>query len=464
MARHDSPTESPAQRLRVLIVDDDKDIRRTLTVCLEDIGCEVVAAFSAEQALAAAAQNPLDIAFVDLRLGDDSGLDLLPHLLAENPNLPIVVLTGFATIDTAVEAVKRGAADYLPKPCTPEQVRQLVAKFASFQNPSGHTAELVAELQPVIPEIMLETQSPGMHAVVDKLSRAALVDSPIVLRGETGVGKEVLARLLHAMSRRRTKPFVSVSCHGVAEEALALELFGSAQRISSRSPLARDLSPRRAGCIERAAGGILFLDEVAELPPSLQAKLLESLRDGSFERLGESRPRRADVRIVAATRRSLAAEVAAGRFDEDLFFRLNVVEIEVPPLRDRPEDLLPLARHFLRFFAGALGRVAASLSHDAEDALTSYEWPGNVRELRNAMERATALWPARILEPQGLPEPVQLHRARVPQFGGNFTLEQIERRHILALLARTDRLDDVASTLGIDVSTLWRKRKRYEAS
>ena len=255
MARHDSPNGSTAQRLRVLVVDDDKEIRHTLAVCLEDIGCEVVAAFSAEQALAAAAQSPLDLAFVDLRLGESSGLDLLPQLFAENPNLPVVVLTGFAAIDSAVEAVKRGAADYLAKPCTPEQIRRIVAKLTGSKDHVGHSAELVAELKAAVPEISLETRSSVMRAVLDNLSRAALVDSPILLRGEIGVGKEVLARMVRSMSRRRTKPFVAVDCHGVAEEMLALQLFGSGKRVSSRMTLAQDLQAVRDGCIERAAGG-----------------------------------------------------------------------------------------------------------------------------------------------------------------------------------------------------------------
>ena len=463
MARHDSPNGSTAQRLRVLVVDDDKVIRHTLAVCLEDIGCEVVAAFSAEQALAAAAQSPLDLAFVDLKLGESSGLDLLPQLFAENPNLPVVVLTGFAAVDSAVEAVKRGAADYLAKPCTPEQIRRLVAKLTGSKDHVGHSAELVAELKAAVPEISLETRSSVMRAVLDNLSRAAVVDSPILLRGEIGVGKEVLARMVRAMSRRRTKPFVAADCHGVAEEMLALQLFGSGKRVTSRMTLAQDLQADRDGCIERAAGGILFLDEVADLPRSLQAKLLQFLREGRLERLGETRPRPADVRVIAASRRLLEADVAAGRFDEDLFFRLNVIEIDVPPLRDRPEDVVPLARHFLAFFAGSLRRATPSLSPDAEEALAAYEWPGNIRELRNVMERAVILWPAQIIAPQALPETVQAHHETLPQFGGDFTLEEIERRHVLALLARSDKLEDIATTLGIDVSTLWRKRKKYES-
>ncbi len=213
-----------------------------------------------------------------------------------------------------------------------------------------------------------------------------------------------------------------------------------------------------------AAGGTLFLDDITELPSSLQAKIARLLDEQRFERLGEARPRHASARIIAASARDIESEVGAGLFDENLFFRLNVVEIHVPPLRERPEDIVPLARHFLSFFASGLRRATPTLAAETERALAAYNWPGNVRELRNAMERAIVLWPTPTIEPQALPEPMRGHCSRLPQFGGNFTLDEIERRHVQAVLARTTNLDEVARILGIDVSTLWRKRKKYEAS
>ena len=305
-------------------------------------------------------------------------------------------------------------------------------------------------------EILLETRSPKVRAALDTIDRAAQSDAPVVLRGETGVGKKMLALTLHARHRRHAKPFVIVACHGIAEESLARELFGSGGLAFSTFD--------RAGCVEAAAGGTLFLDAVVELPPGLQTRLLRLLHEQRFVRCGESRSRRANVRIVAASRQSLEAEVAAGRFDPDLFFRLNVIEIHVPPLRERIDDVLLLARHFLAFFARSLDREVPTLSADAEAALLDYDWPGNVGELRNAMQRVVALSPDPVIEPAALPEHLHDRHVSVPECGGDFTLEEIERRHVLALLARNDKLDEVARTLGIDVSTLWRKRKKYEAS
>ena len=404
MTRHDLPNESSTRRLRVLIVDDDKDLLHTLALCLEDIGCDVAAASSAEQALAAAAQAPIELAFVDLRLGRTSGLDLLPELLADNPNLPVVVLTGFATVDTAVEAVKRGAADFIAKPFTPEQIRQIVAKLSSGRDLSAQVEKWPDQLRRAVPEITLESQSATMLAVIDKLTRAAKSDAPVLLRGEAGVGKEVLARALHAASPHRSKPFVAVSCFGAAEEQLGRELFGAAKVAAAFAQIA---AGERRGAVEMASGGTLYLDDISELPSSLQAKIARLLDEQRFERLGEARPRHANARIIAATSRDIESEVGAGLFDENLFFRLNVVEIYVPPLRERPEDILPLARHFLSFFARGLRRSTPALSAETEAALTSYNWPGNVRELRNAMERAIVLWPTQTIEPQALPEPMR---------------------------------------------------------
>jgi NtrC-family two-component system response regulator AlgB len=459
--RRDSPTESNSRPARVLIVDDDKEIRHTLTLCLDDIGCEVAAAGSPDQALAASAQGPLDLAFVDLKLGQDSGLDLVPLLLAEHPNLQVVVLTGFATTDAAVEAVKRGAADFVAKPFTPEQIRQIVTKLASDHDFSAHAVQWPDQLRRAVPEVTLESQSAAMLAVIDKLTRAAKSDAPVLLRGEPGVGKEVLARALHAAGPHRSKPFVVVSCFGVPEEQLGRELFGAAKVSVAFAQIA---AGERKGAVEMAAGGTLFLDDITELPSSLQAKLARLLDEQRFERLGEARPRHASARIIAASSRDIESEVGAGLFDENLFFRLNVVEIHVPPLRERPEDIVPLARHFLSFFASGLRRATPTLAAETERALAAYNWPGNVRELRNAMERAIVLWPTPTIEPQALPEPMRGQHARLPQFGGNYTLDEIERRHVQAVLARMTNLDEVARILGIDVSTLWRKRKKYEAS
>ena len=442
--------------LRVLVIDDDKNIRVTLGVCLEGMGCEVRSVAGAEAALAAASERPFDLAFLDLRLGTASGLDLLPRLLAESPSLAIVLVTAYATVDTAVEAVRRGAADYLPKPFTPEQIRLIVDKVAAQRGERRRLDALEQELRESVPEIDVETDAPAMRAALETIALAARSEAPVLLRGESGTGKGVLARALHAQSPRRNGPFVAVNCPTLSDALLTSELFGHAR--GAFTGAVRD----QPGRVEAATGGTLFLDEIAEIAPSLQAKLLRFLQEKSFERIGETRTRRADVRIVAATNRDLRADVASGRFREDLYYRLAVVEVQVPALRERPEDVLRLARRFLAFFARAAGRSEQVLSEAAAHALAAYAWPGNVRELRNAMERCTILWPAAIVEREALPECIAAAEPRGPRLGGDVTLDELEREHIRRVLARAPTLEEAARILGIDDSTLWRKRKRYE--
>jgi NtrC-family two-component system response regulator AlgB len=450
-------TEPAAQALRVLVVDDDRNIRATLAVCLEGIGCRVTQAASADAALDAVRERPFDLALLDLRLGTASGLDLLPQLAAGCPGLSIVIVTAYSTIETAVEAMKRGASDYLAKPFTPEQIRQVAARVAREREAQARIAELARELHDAAPEVELETESPAMRAVLETIARAAASDAPVLLRGESGTGKGVLARTLHAKSPRRGRPFVVVSCPTLSAELLTSELFGHAR--GSFTGALRD----QPGRVEAAEGGTLFLDEIAELAPPLQAKLLRFVQEKQFERIGEARVRSADVRVVAATNRELEAEVAAGRFREDLLYRLNVLEIRVPPLRERGEDVLRLARHFLAFFAVATKRAVPELSPAAERALVAYPWPGNVRELRNAIERAVILWPSRVIEPAAFPERISAVAATAPgpRAGGEATLEEVEREQIRRVLERAATLEEAAHILGIDASTLWRKRRKY---
>ena len=440
----------------VLVIDDEKNIRATLTMCLEAIGCAVTAASTGDAALAAVARAAFDVAFLDLRLGDQDGMVVLPRLLAARPGLAVVVVTAHATIDTAVEAIKLGAVDYLPKPFTPAQIRHVVEQIAARRATEARVADLEALLADELPGVDVATQSPRMRTALELATRAAASDAPILLRGENGTGKSTLARLIHARSGRVGKPYVTVSCPTLSEELLASELFGHA--VGSFTGAVRD----QAGRVEAAEGGTLLLDEIAEISTGLQAKLLRFLQDKEFERVGESRTRRADVRVVAATNRDLDADVKAGRFREDLLFRLNVIEIVVPPLRERADDILIMARRFLAFFARAANRPPPALTTTAEQALLAYQWPGNIRELRNAMERAIILFPERSLGREALPERIAAQVSAVPRLGGDFTLEQIEREHIERVAASAATLDDAARVLGIDASTLYRKRKKYD--
>jgi NtrC-family two-component system response regulator AlgB len=344
----------------------------------------------------------------------------------------------------------------LPKPFSPDQIRHIVDQVAQRQAMLRRVADLEQQLGEAVPESDWDTQSPAMRAVLDLVVRAAGSDAPVLLRGENGTGKGVLARYLHAHSPRREQPFVVVNCPTLSEELLASELFGHAK--GAFTGAIRD----QAGRVEAAEGGTLFLDEIGEISLALQAKLLRFLQEKQFERIGENRTRCADVRIVAATNRDLEADVKAARFREDLLFRLNVLELCVPPLRERTEDIGRLARRFVVFAARAARRPIPELSPAAEEALLCYPWPGNVRELRNAVERAVILWPSQVIEPAALPERIAVHATSSPRLGGNYTLEAIEREHILRVIAGVPTLEEAARTLGIESSTLWRKRKRFE--
>jgi two-component system, NtrC family, response regulator AlgB len=458
MATQSEAPTAPPGKLRVLVIDDEKNIRTTLSLCLEQIGCEVGAVASAESALRELAQKSFDLAFLDLRLGASSGLDLIPKLLADSPNLMIVVMTAYATVDSAVEAIKRGAADYLPKPFQPAQIRHVVEQSIQRRNLKRQVTDLENRLQESAPEVDLESDSPKIRAVMEIAERAAASDVPVLLQGESGTGKTVLARTVHSLSPRSKYPFVVVNCPTLSEELLASELFGHVR--GAFTGAVRD----QLGRVEGAEGGTLFLDEIGEITPTLQAKLLRFLEDKEFERLGENKTRKANVRTIAATNRNLEENVRRGLFREDLLYRLNVIDLQLPPLRNRPEDILRLARRFLLFFAKSARRQPQELSQEAEDALRSYPWPGNIRELKNAIERAVILWPAQVIGPEAFPAHISARSKSVesPQIGGDFSLEDIEREHITRVVGRSATLEDAAAVLGIDASTLWRKRKKFE--
>ncbi len=444
--------------LRILIVDDEKNIRSTLTVCLEGLGSEALAVGTGEAALAAVARQPYDLAFVDLALAGESGLDLVPKLLAQEPGIAIVLITAYGTIETAVEAIRRGAWDYLAKPFTPAQIRHLVEKLRTERQLTARVAELERRLAEEAPDVEITSRSAAMRTVLDMAARVATTDAPILITGENGTGKSILARAIHRQSGRAAKPFIVINCPTLSEELLASELFGHAK--GAFTGAIRD----QAGRVEVAEGGTLFLDEIGEIPPALQSKLLRFLQEKDYERVGETRTRHGDVRIIAATNRDLESDVKAGRFREDLFYRLNVVELRMPPLRERREDILPLARAFLGSFARSGPPMHREISPEAARALEEHDWPGNVRELRNTIERIAILWPSAVIGPEALPGRVPRPAHRRPTMGGDFTVDEIEREHILSVLQRVPKMEDAATLLGIDASTLWRKRKKYEGT
>jgi len=443
--------------MRVLIVDDEPNIRRPVRIALEAAGHAVEEASTGREALKAAEGRPFDVALVDLRLGAESGLDLLEPLLGQMPRLAFVMITAHASIDTALDALRRGAFDYLPKPFTPGQVRAVLDRVAKVRGLSDRVADLEERVKAAVPEVDLQARDAEVRRVLEMARRVAPFDAAVLIRGENGTGKGVLARALHAWSRRPEGPFVTVHCPSLSPDLLESDLFGHAR--GAFTGAVRDA----AGKVAAAEGGTLFLDEVGDLPPPLQPKLLRFLQERKYERVGETTTRSADVRLVAATNRDLEVLVGSGGFREDLLYRLNVVEMTLPPLRLR-SDVAELADHLLDFFARQAGRRLTGYTPEARVALARHAWPGNLRELRNAVERAAILAEGPEIGLADLPERILPQSQASGQgfaLGRPVTLEAIEAEHIRRILAATSSREEAARILGIDPSTLYRKRKQY---
>jgi NtrC-family two-component system response regulator AlgB len=452
-----------------LIIDDDPGVRQSLRLCLEVDNARVLGVATSTGALEALERSRFDVVFLDLWLQSESGLDVLPEILRRQPGIGVIVITAFASFETAVEAMRLGAIDYLPKPFTPEQVRHAAQRVVSANALRGQISELQDRLEETEGEATFESRSPIYNALLQTAARAAASDSVVLLQGESGTGKTVLARWIRQHSKRSRSPFVTVHCPMLSSELMSSTLFG--HKKGAFTGAVSDAG----GKVEAAEGGSLFLDEVSDLSADAQARLLRFLHDRRFERLGDPAERKADVRLIAATNKRLEDEVKAGRFREDLFFRLNVIALTLPPLRERREDIVPLARHYLRYFEARQGRPGLSFSARCTEALARYAWPGNLRELRNAVERAVILSPSNVLELEDLGieaaalPPVSEKDGgaawrsdlRPPVLGENFSVAEIEREHIARVVARAPSLEAAAQILAIDPTTLQRKRKRY---
>ena len=445
--------------MNVLVVDDEASLRRTLRLTLQSLGHHAVEAADGTAALAAlkaaSGADRFDLLFLDVRLARESGLDLLPRLQSAAPKTGIVVMTAFAGIDTAVEAMRRGAFDYLPKPFTPEQLRLLFDRWKERQGLHSELRHLREQVRANQPETDLHSDVPAMRAALDVAYRVSPSEAAVLIRGESGTGKGVLARAIHGHSPRSARAFVTVHCPSLSAELLESELFGHARGAFTGAVEATE------GKVAAADGGTLFLDEIGDLPLALQPKLLRFLQDKTYERVGETRTRTADVRIVAATNRPLEAEVRAGRFREDLLYRLNVIEITLPPLRERRADLPRLARHLLAFFAKQSGKAVRDFTPEALAAIERHPWPGNLRELRNVVERAVILTQEDEVGLALLPTQVGSPAPGVVQIGSRVSLDQLEAEHIRCILASSASLDEAAAILDIDASTLYRKRRKY---
>ncbi|HXY68582.1 MAG TPA: sigma-54 dependent transcriptional regulator [Gemmatimonadales bacterium] len=439
---------------RILVADDEPGVRGFIAEALADDGHAVVQAADGAEAAGRLARESFDLLITDLRMPRLDGMALLRQVRGEQPELEVIVLTAFGTVDSAVEAMKLGAFDYLQKPIGGPAELRMLARRALEHRALVAARDRATRDSPELPP--LAYGDPAMEPVVEALHRVAGTGSTVLLMGESGTGKEVAARSLHAWSPRAGGPFVAVNCAAIPETLLESELFGH-----EKGAFTGAVSARR-GRIELADGGTFFLDEIGEMPPAVQAKLLRVLQDRRFERVGGSRTIEADVRWVAATNRSVDALRSSGALREDLYHRLAVFPVRLPPLRERPRDILPLARRLLARSGAAIGRPHLTLAPDAEARLVAAPWPGNVRELANVLERAAILCDGDDVREEHL----ELGEAALPGDGGangGATLDAIERVAIeQALAAVGGNRRAAAERLGIGLRTLYDKLKRYK--
>jgi NtrC-family two-component system response regulator AlgB len=437
----------------ILIVDDEKNIRTHLATYVRGRGHAAEMAADATEALAALTRQGFDVIFSDVRMAGMDGLALLREVRRRRPEAVVVLMTAYATVAEAVEAMRGGAYDYLVKPFSLDQVGLLLDRVLEVQRLRSENRTLRHALDE---PPLLESASLAVQRAIATARQAATSEVTMLLMGESGTGKNVLAHAVHGWSARHGGPFVTISCTTLSEQLLESELFGHVK--GAFTGAWKD----KPGRLEAARGGTLFLDEVGDLPPELQGKLLRFLEEHRFERVGASETIEVDLRMVAATNRDLEADVHEGRFREDLFFRLNVVAITLPPLRERAADLPALVQHILGGLAVRHRRGPFRLAPEALRVLAAYRWPGNVRELVNTLERAVVLSRGDTIGTEDLPDRLLAPVAPEPSAAATAqSLEEMERRHIEGVLAESATLEEAAARLGINPTTLWRKRKRY---
>ena len=445
------------ERTKILVVDDEEIVRESLGGWLEKDGYQVECAEDGPSALNRLAAEPRAILVADLKMPGMDGLQLLERAKRLQPDLAVVIMTAYATVDTAVSAMKLGAYDYLMKPFDPEELSLMMQKITAQQALVRENAVLRQALKKEQGFRDLVSKSPAMQAVFERARAAARAASTVLILGESGTGKEVLARAIHAESPRAQKAFVAVSCASLTESLLESELFGHERGAFTGA------SARRKGKFEAADGGTLFLDEIGDIGPKLQLDLLRVLEERALQRLGGNELIRVDVRIIAATNRDLKKAVASGAFREDLFYRLDVIPLSLPPLRQRPEDIPLLVERFLERLSVELMKPLEGVSAEAMAALLAHPWPGNVRELRNALERAAVVAHGSVLQlaDLGLPPPAAAPAPGAAP-GPLPTLDAVERKHVAAVLASTGgNVSQAARVLGIDRVTLYARMRKY---
>jgi two-component system, NtrC family, response regulator AtoC len=451
------------RRTRILVVDDEEIVRESLSAWLAKDGYTVGSAEDGPTALERLRREHWSILLADLKMPGMDGLQLLLEARKIQSDVVAVIMTAYATVDTAVSAMKDGAYDYLVKPFDPEELSQMIHKIVGQQALQRENTLLRKLVKREYRFRDLQSKSPAMQSLFDLARTAARSPSTILVLGESGTGKELLARAIHAESPRHSAPFVAVSCAALTETLLESELFGYEKGAFTGA------ATQRRGKFETAHGGTLFLDEIGDISPKLQMDLLRVLEERRFARVGGNEPVQVDVRVIAATNRDLRRAAEEGQFRQDLFYRLNVIPITLPPLRERKEDIPLLVSHFIERLDAEMGKKVEGVSADALDALMAHDWPGNVRELRNVLERAIVVAAGHIIEPHDLgqlgPRPAAASAAPAPASEERHerrSLEDVEREHIAAVLRETNgNVSQAARILGIDRVTLYNKMKKF---
>ena len=443
----------------ILLVDDEAIVRESLGDWFRDDGYEVDAAESGRQALRLAADGTYDIALLDIKMPGMDGLELQKRLSDAAPGTTVIIMTAYASVETAVQALKAGAYDYIVKPFDPDELSHLVQRACSHRSLQSENIRLRESLEAIAAPSPIIGNSPAMKRVTDLIDNVAPSDATVLITGESGTGKELVARAIHARSPRRYNALVEVHCGALAEGVLESELFGHEKGAFTGAHY------HHKGKFEQADGGTIFLDEIGEVSAKVQVELLRVLEEKTVTRVGGKRPISTDFRVVTATNRDLRALAEEGAFREDLYWRLNVVSIEMPPLRARREDIPLLAEHFLHRFCESMNRKPMRFATDALAALQLYDWPGNVRELQNSVERAVVLGTPPEVRAEDLP--LRVASPRVP--GGSApagrSLAEVERVHIFSVLEETDwNITHAAKVLDVDRGTLYNKIRKYELS
>ncbi|MEL7642125.1 MAG: sigma-54 dependent transcriptional regulator [Solidesulfovibrio sp.] len=450
---------------QILILDDEKNYLLILEAMLGDAGYAITALDDPETGLAYLDESEVDVVITDMKMPKVTGQQVLEHVKRNYPYIPVIIMTAFGSIEGAVEAMRIGAFDYIAKPFANDELLLTVEKASRFAAAQRENMLLRQSLKDRFSSENIIGRGKAMQRVLEMVGKAAPTKSTVLITGESGTGKELLAKAIHYASPRKDAPFISVNCMALASGVLESELFGH-EKGSFTGAVAR-----KRGRFEMAHGGTIFLDEIGELSQEIQVKLLRVLQERKFERVGGADPIEVDIRILAATNRNLAEAVSAGTFREDLYYRLNVVHIETPPLRERREDIPILAAHFLERYAGENGKTFKGFSPEAMDYLTAYEWPGNVRQLQNVVERCVVLASTDVVEVEDLPSEIRDEESQYKSavdllpvtINLNETLEKIEAALIRRALARTNLVQvKAAEMLGISKSLLQYKLKKYK--